>query len=254
LWTNRGLVFDENGRLLEAQSAGIDITRRKQMEEALQESDRRKDEFLATLAHELRSPLAPIGNAVEILRQAGDDPALRDQAREAIERQLTHLVRLVDDLLDVSRITKDRLELRKSRVDLSSAIDHALETCCPHLERDRQTIEVTLPDPPIYLEADPVRLAQIFNNLLNNACKYTAPEGTIRLTAERQDGEAVVTIRDRGIGIPHEKLHAIFDMFTQVQDPNPQAIGGLGIGLTLVKRLVELHGGSVCARSDGRDC
>lgn len=251
LWTNRGLLFDADGTLLEAQSAGIDITQRKQMEQALQESDRRKDEFLATLAHELRNPLAPIGNALEVLKRAGDDPQILTQAREAIERQLSHLVRLVDDLLDVSRITRDRLELRKSRVDLNTAIRHALETCRPLADREQQAIEVELLREPVWLDADPVRLAQIFNNLLNNACKYAGKGGSVRLTVELQGDEVFVAVRDSGIGIAPDKLDVIFDMFSQVQGSSGQGPSGLGIGLTLVKRLVELHGGSISACSDG---
>jgi PAS domain S-box-containing protein len=252
LWTNRGLKFDANGRLLEAQSSGIDITGRKQMEQALKESDRRKDEFLATLAHELRNPLAPIANALEILKQAGDNPGLQRQAREAIERQLSHLVRLVDDLLDVSRITRDKLELRKTRVNLISTVRHALETCGPLAQGGELSIEVNLPGEPIWLDADPVRLAQVFNNLLNNAYKYTGKGGTIRLKAEqRGGGDVTVSIRDSGIGIPADKLEAVFVMFEQVEETSPQATGGLGIGLTLVKRLVELHGGTIRASSEG---
>lgn len=251
LWTNRGLIFDADGRLLEAQSAGTDITRRKEMEQALKDSDRRKDEFLATLAHELRNPLAPIGNALEILKQAEGNPEILRQAREAIERQLSHLVRLVDDLLDVSRITRDRLELRKSRVDLNRAIHHALETCRPLAEREQQLIVVRLPDKAIYLDADPVRLAQIFMNLLNNACKYTERCGKIELTAEQQGAEVSISIRDSGIGMPADKLESIFEMFAQVEGA-AKAAGGLGIGLTLVKRLVEMHGGSIRAWSAGQ--
>ena len=251
LWTNRGLVFDEGGRLVEAQSAGIDITRRKEMKEALKESDRRKDEFLATLAHELRNPLAPIGNALEILKQADDDPDLRRQAREAMERQLSHLVRLVDDLLDVSRITRDKLELRKSCVELNSIVRHSAETCCTLSEREARVIEVVVPDEPIYLDADPVRLAQIFNNMLNNACKYTDRGGYIRVTVERSDGEAVVTVTDSGIGMHSDQLEFIFGMFAQARKSNADWSGGLGVGLTLVRRLVDLHDGNITARSDG---
>jgi PAS domain S-box-containing protein len=251
LWTNRGLLFDPDGRLLEAQSTGIDITRRKEMEQALKDSDRRKDEFLATLAHELRNPLAPIGNALEILKQAGDDPEILAKAREAIERQLSHLVRLVDDLLDVSRITRDKLELRKTRADLNSAIHHAVETCLPLARAKRQSISLDLPEEVVHLDADPVRLAQIFNNLLNNASKYTERGGKITLAAELQDAEVVVSISDSGIGMPADKLDSIFEMFSQVPASSAHASPGLGIGLTLVKRLVELHGGSIRAWSEG---
>lgn len=249
LWTNRGILFDDEGRLLEAQSAGVDITDRKRMEVALYESDRRKDEFLATLAHELRNPLAPIGNSLEILKHADGDPQLQRRARDAIERQMTHLVRLVDDLLDVSRITRDKLELRRSRVDLCSIVAEAVDSC--RAIGDRRIIETTLPDRPLRLEADAVRLAQVFNNLLNNACKYTGDGGTIRIEVKQEGAEAVVSIRDSGIGMPPDKLETIFEMFSQVGAPASTSAGGLGIGLTLVKRLVELHGGSVLAKSDG---
>ena len=251
LWTNRALAFDDDGRLTEAQSAGIDITRRKEMEQALQEADRRKDEFLATLAHELRNPLAPIANSLEVLKRAGDNADLLQQARGAIERQMSHLVRLVDDLLDVSRITRDKLELRKAPVELRSLVHDAVESGRPFADEAEQALEVVLPAKPLHLDADPVRLAQILNNLLNNACKYTPRGGRICITAKRLQDDVLISVKDSGIGMPREKLESIFDMFAQVDHAATRSTGGLGIGLTLVKRLVELHGGSIAAMSAG---
>ena len=228
-----------------------DVTERKRAEEALREADRRKTEFLATLAHELRNPLAPIRNSLEIMKLAENEPEALRQGRETIERQLGSMVRLVDDLLDVSRITRDALELRRTRVELDSVVHHALETCRDQARRQSQKVEVALPEPPVYLDADPVRLAQVFSNLLNNACKYTPPGGRILVTGERRDGNVVVTVKDSGVGIPPDKLESIFEMFAQLGAAGERSRVGLGIGLTLVKRLVELHGGSVEARSPG---
>jgi PAS domain S-box-containing protein len=228
-----------------------DVTERKRAEERLREADRRKTEFLATLAHELRNPLAPIQNSLEILKLAGGDPELLRRGRETIERQVAHMVRLVDDLLDVSRITRDRLELRRTRIELGPVIQHAVETWRPLAGDKDQRIEVALPDGSLPLDGDPVRLAQVFSNLLNNACKYTASGGTIRVLAERHGGSVTVSVTDSGVGIPPEKLGAIFEMFTQL-DTFPDRSGtGLGIGLTLAKRLVELHQGTIEARSAG---
>ncbi len=249
LWTNRALRFTPDGRLAEAQSAGIDITDRKRMEQALKESDRRKDEFLATLAHELRNPLAPISNSLQILERLGDDPEQRRRAHAAIDRQLKHLVRLVDDLLDISRITRDKLELRKARIELAPVLEEALESCSP--EREQRELVCTIPQEPIVLEVDRIRLAQVLNNLLNNACKYTPPGGRIEVAVEHRDGEVAITIKDTGIGIPADKLESVFEMFAQLNGSDERTTGGLGIGLTLVKRLVELHGGRIDARSEG---
>jgi two-component system CheB/CheR fusion protein len=228
-----------------------DITDRKRAEQALHEADRRKNEFLATLAHELRNPLAPIRNALEIIKRAGGDRDLLRQGRGAIERQVAHMVRLVDDLLDVSRITRDELELRKTGVELASVVHQAVATWRPLAERENQTIEVRLPSEPVYLDADPVRLAQIFSNLLHNACKYTPPGGSISLVAEAQGGEVVANVKDTGIGICPEQLGSIFEMFTRADTTLERSRDGLGIGLTLVKRLVEMHGGTIEAHSEG---
>jgi signal transduction histidine kinase len=224
---------------------------RREAAEALREADRRKDEFLAMLSHELRGPLAPLGNMLEVIRRAEGNAELIRNAHATMERQLAQLVRLVDDLLDVSRITRNKMELRKERVELATVVRQAVEACRPLADGMRHEVTVTLPPAPVYLHADPARLAQVFQNLVNNACKYTEPRGRIALTAERQGGDVVVTVKDTGLGIPADKLASIFDMFTQVDASRERAQGGLGIGLTLVKRLVEMHDGTVEARSEG---
>jgi PAS domain S-box-containing protein len=244
-------IRDSSGQLIGASKVARDITDRKRVEAALREADRRKDEFLATLAHELRNPLAPIRNALEIMKRAEEDRDMVHQARDVIERQVFHMVRLVDDLLDLGRITLDRLELRRTQVELASILRQAVETCRPLAERENHRIEVVIPQQPIHLDADPVRLAQVFSNLLNNACKYTRQQGTILLSVELEGKQVVVSVKDSGIGIPADKLESIFEMFNQVESTLDQSRGGLGIGLTLVKRLVELHGGSITASSEG---
>jgi PAS domain S-box-containing protein len=223
----------------------------RQAEESLRDADRRKDEFLATLAHELRNPLAPIRNALAILHAVPDNRETRQHATEIMGRQLGQMVRLVDDLLDVSRISRGKLQLRLENVELASVVHQAVEICRPIADHARHNLTVTLPEKTIVLHADPVRLAQILSNLLNNACKFTNPGGQIQLTAERNGNELVVSVRDNGIGIPKDKLDSIFEMFSQADQSLERAHGGLGIGLTLVKRLVELHGGSIEARSEG---
>ena len=237
-----------------------DITERKWLLEDLQRlasdlstADRRKNEFLATLAHELRNPLAPLVNMVEVLKRADGNAEMLKRARDTIERQLGQMVRLVDDLLDLNRITHDRLELRQSEVELSSVIQQAVEVAQPLLELSNHDLRVDLPRDPIYLHADLVRLAQVFGNLLNNSCRYTEPGGTIWLNAKRNGSEVWVTVKDTGSGIPQDKLASIFEMFTQVNRSHERLQGGLGIGLTLVKRLVEMHGGSIEARSAGEN-
>ena len=239
-----------------------DLTTQKQHEqlaaaqEALRDADRRKDEFLAMLAHELRGPLAPLGNMLEIMKRADGNRELIHQARGTMERQLSQLVRLVDDLLDVSRITRNRLELRKERVELTSALKRVIESSRAWTAGIEHQVEVTVPSEPIWLDADPARLTQIFYNLFNNACKYTDPTGKIWVTVQRPEGErlppdVVVRFRDTGLGIPQDRLGSIFEAFMQVDRSLERAQGGLGIGLTLVKRLVEMHGGIVSAHSEG---
>jgi two-component system CheB/CheR fusion protein len=227
-----------------------DLTERQQMEEALRKGDRRKDEFLATLAHELRNPLAPIRTALEIMRR-GNDEEKGQQAREIIERQTNQLVHLVDDLLDISRITQDKIKLRKERIEIADSITAAVETVQPFVENMRHRLDVRLPDAPVFVEADRTRLTQIVLNLLHNSAKYTEPGGHILLIAAREGDEAVIRIRDNGIGIQFEMLPAIFDMFAQTVIGEKRGQGGLGIGLSLVKKLVEMHGGRVEAHSEG---
>jgi signal transduction histidine kinase len=217
----------------------------------LREEDRRKDEFLATLAHELRNPLAPIRSGLQVLRMATADPAMAGEVHSMMERQVTQLVHLVDDLLDLSRISRGKIELRRQRVELASVVQQAIETSRPLIEANRHRLSVTLPPRPIAVEADTTRLAQVFSNLLNNAAKYTEPGGSIHLTIDQQDDQAVVTVRDSGIGISRDMLPKLFQMFTQFEPSREQSQGGLGIGLSLVKKLVEMHGGSVQAESEG---
>ena len=235
-----------------------DITERKRLTDDLQRlaadlsaADQRKNEFLATLAHELRNPLAPMRHMLEVVKRSGDDGEVVKRAHETLERQLNQMVRLVDDLLDLNRVTHDRLDLRRAEVELSSVIQQAVEVARPLCDAAEQELIVELPDEPIYLNADRARLAQVFGNLLNNSCKYTRPNGTITLTARRLSDDVLVTVKDNGAGIPSDKLDSIFDMFMQIDRTSERSQGGLGIGLTLVKRLVEMHGGSIEARSEG---
>jgi signal transduction histidine kinase/ActR/RegA family two-component response regulator len=227
-----------------------DFIERNRFEKALKEADRRKDEFLATLAHELRNPLSPIRNALEIMQITSDAEA-HAEARCIMERQVGQMVRLIDDLLDVSRITLGQVRLHKEKVELAAVVRDAVEACRPLMESLDHEFCVTLPLEPVYFDADPTRLTQVFSNLLNNAAKYSDRGAQINLTAERNGVELVVSVKDTGIGLPPEMLTQVFDSFTRVQQGKERARGGLGIGLTLVKRLVELHGGNIEARSDG---
>jgi len=221
-------------------------------ERALKDADHRKDEFLATLSHELRNPLTPLRNSLELIKRANGNADLIEQSRSTMERQLSHMVRLVDDLLDVNRITRNRLELRRDRVELASIIQHAVEACRSMAESANHELDISLPPEPIYLNADSVRLAQVFSNLLFNACKYTERGGHIWLTVERQGSDAVVIVRDTGVGIPPDMLPKVFEMFTQLARTLERSQGGLGVGLTLVKRLIEMHDGTVTAHSQGQ--
>jgi signal transduction histidine kinase len=217
----------------------------------LREQDRCKDEFLATLAHELRNPLAPIRNALQVLRLAKNDAAALDEARTIMERQVQHMVRLVDDLLEVARIGRNKLEPRKEWVEVEAVVKRAVETSRPLIDEARHTLQVSLPPEPVAIHADPVRLAQALSNLLNNAAKYSEPGGRIWLSAEKHKADLLLRVRDTGMGIRSEDLPHIFRMFVQVDRSLEHSQGGLGIGLTLVQRLVEMHGGTVEARSDG---
>jgi signal transduction histidine kinase/CheY-like chemotaxis protein len=251
-WQKPHVPTERDLRLLDILARqAADLIERKLAEERLRESDRRKEEFLATLAHELRNPLAPIRNAIQILQLIGPpDPDLR-WAREVIVRQTNHLARLVDDLLDVSRINRDRLELHKEPVVLSQMLRSAIETTESLIAQRGHTLTVTGPADAVVLDGDPVRLTQIFGNLLNNAAKFSGPGGHITLSAERQTNEVVVRVRDHGIGIDASTLPHVFHLFGQSRQPLEREHGGLGVGLTLVKRLVEMHGGQVTAASDG---
>jgi PAS domain S-box-containing protein len=244
-------IRDATGRIVGASKIARDITDQKRTQEALRDADRRKDEFLALLAHELRNPLAPLRNGLEIMRLAGADSNAATRARGMMERQLGHMVRLVDDLLDVSRISRNKLELRRSRVLLADVVSSALETARPVIEASGHELITALPAEPVHLDADLTRLAQVFSNLLTNSAKYTDRGGRIELAAERQGGEVVVSVRDTGIGIPADALPHIFEMFSQVDRSIERTTGGLGIGLALVKGLVEMHGGTVTAESEG---
>jgi len=251
-------VYNAQGIPVSLYGLGIDITDRKHSEDQWQEiserlaqADRRKDEFLATLAHELRNPLAPMRNVLELLKLQTLDAAQLRWTREVLERQLQHLTHLVDDLLEVSRITQGKLELRRQRVDLAHAVQGALEAAAPLVQAASHELSVDLPDQPIMLDADPTRLTQIILNLLNNATKYTPPGGRIWLSVRQVDEHATVTVRDSGLGIPREHLATIFEMFSQLTPALERSQGGLGIGLALVRGLVELHGGTVSAHSDG---
>ena len=242
---------DAAGVPLRMTGVKIDITRRWQTEEALRESDRRKDEFLATLAHELRNPLAPVRNAVQVIRMKSPETPELQWANDVIDRQVEAMTRLIDDLMDVSRISRGRLELKRERVTLAQVVEAAVESTRPFVEQQGHELTVTIPPRPVVLDADPTRLAQVFLNLLNNAAKFTPRGGRIELTAERQGSDVVVSVKDTGIGIPATHLTSVFEMFSQVEGALSRSQGGLGIGLCLVKRLVEMHEGRVEVRSEG---
>ena len=245
----RKTTDDEIGQLVDAFNGLLAEAGRRA--EALREADRRKDEFLATLAHELRNPLAPLRNALQILRMAENDPAMTRKARDMMERQLQHMVRLVDDLLDVSRITTGKLAIRKSVIDLQAVVRDAVETARPFIESRRQALEVQVPAEHISVEGDRTRLAQVVGNLLHNAAKYTEPGGHLSIRLERTERDALIHVRDDGIGLAPQSLISIFDMFVQVDRSLERAQAGLGVGLSLARQLVNLHGGTIEARSDG---
>lgn len=230
-----------------------DVSALRERAEELAEANRHKDEFLATLAHELRNPLAPIRNAVQYLGMEGLTERDVKTARDVISRQVAVMVRLIDDLLDVSRISRNKLDIRKQRVELASVVESAIESSRPLIQQCGHELTIRLPPETVALDADPVRLAQVFLNLLNNAAKYTKRGGHIWLTADREGSDAVVSVRDNGIGIPSDMLPHIFEMFTQVDRSLERSQGGLGVGLTLVRRLLDLHDGTIEARSDGPD-
>ena len=247
-----GRFFYDDGFPVRFVGVLFDINERKVLEESLKEADRRKDEFLAILAHELRNPLNPIRSAANVLRMQESSNTELAWSRDVIDRQVDHLTRLVDDLLDVSRITSGKLDLRRERILLSDVVQSAVEASRPLIEDCGHNLEVEIPKDPVYLDADLVRLSQVVINLLNNAAKFTArKDGCIRLSAESNPNGVVLSVSDNGSGIPEEKLRYLFDMFYQVRDDMENSGSGLGIGLTLVRHLVEMHGGRVEAKSAG---
>lgn len=251
--TAKSVCCDPNGNVIGLVGIARDVTERREMIAALIDADRRKDEFLAMLAHELRNPLAPIRNAVLLLSVQDLDKQRLTWVRKILERNIAHMVRLVDDLLDVSRITRGKVTLQNECVALATIIERAVETTHPLLDIKRHNLQVRLPSQPVYLQGDPVRLAQIIANLLNNSAKYTAENGHIELKAEVAGMNVLIRVRDNGMGIRSELLPQVFDLFRQDERNLDRSQGGLGIGLTLVKRLVELHGGEVTAHSAGVD-
>lgn len=261
------LVRDEHGKRNAVLAIKRDITGQQRTIEALREADRRKDEFLATLAHELRNPLAPIRNAVEVMRLAGNDRSAIDRARDVLDRQAGQLARIVEDLIDLARIVERKVDMRRERVEVRAVVETAAETTRPQMEDGRLRFIVRQPPEPLYLDADPVRLSQVLVNLLNNAAKHTGPGGEVTLSVERApavvaDGasgngsgaardDVIIRVRDTGIGIAPALLPHIFEMFTQGPRTTQQGRGGLGVGLALVRNLVQMHGGSVQAYSAG---
>jgi signal transduction histidine kinase len=237
--------------VLFCESLRITARQNRRLYDLAREADARKDAFLATLAHELRNPLAPIRNAVFLLENGKGDEHLTTELHQLIGRHVDQLVRLVNELLDVSRITQRKIELRRERIGLSGIVNGAMEAVRPQLDEKRQRLEVSVPTREVLLNADGMRLTQVFTNLLHNAVKYTGPEGRIWLTVEVQGNELDFRVRDTGIGIPAEACQRIFDLFEQVDQGIENSQGGLGIGLTLVRELVQLHGGTVEARSAG---
>jgi signal transduction histidine kinase/ActR/RegA family two-component response regulator len=242
--------YDTDGVPLRISGVSLDMTDRRRDEEALRAADRKKDDFLALLAHELRNPLAPITNALQTMRRTNDG-VLRERCEAIMQRQTGHMVRLIDDLLDVSRINRNKMELRRAPITVADVVSNAVETARPLIEASGHQLEIALPDEPLLVDGDLTRLAQVFSNLLTNSAKYTERGGRIRLEARRDAGDVVVSVRDTGIGIPRESLANIFDMFSQVDRTLERSTGGLGIGLALVRGIVEMHGGQVTAASEG---
>jgi signal transduction histidine kinase/CheY-like chemotaxis protein len=247
---------DEVGVLVDAfnnmlRDLSVEMRERHSAEEALRAADKRKDEFLATLAHELRNPLAPLSTALAILKRADDNPKVRESTRAMMERQLAQLVRLIDDLLEVSRITRGKLELRRTRVDVVATARAALEAADPALRVKEHRVGATLPDEPVWVHADSARLTQVFVNLLHNAAKYTAPGGQVELTVRGQGAAVSVSVRDDGVGIEKADQPAIFGMFVQLDTSLGRGAAGLGVGLTIAQQLVEMHGGSISVASEG---
>jgi len=250
-WAANGLSRAEEATRRESDARAASEDRLKSALAALREADRRKDEFLATLAHELRNPLAPVRNMVEILKRESGSSETKKNAIETIERQISQMVRLIEDLVDVNRISRGKLELERRPTDIASIIELAVETSQPVVNGSGHRLDINLPKEKVIVEADQIRLAQVFSNLLNNASKFTRAGGQIGLEVQRKNGDVHVTVTDNGVGIPPENLTSIFEMFAQSKPANADQVGGLGIGLTLARQIVELHDGSIEAASDG---
>ena len=244
-------IRNDAGQVVGASKVARDVSAQKRLVRELEEADVRKTEFLALLAHELRNPLGPIRHAVKILRARSPSPDELQWATNIIDRQTEHMTRLVEDLLDVSRITRGKIELRQERVDLRAILKAAVEASGALIEKAHHTLKVSLPHESLFVDGDSTRLTQVVTNILDNAAKYTDPGGKIWLSAEREDATALIRVKDTGIGIAPEMLPHVFDMFTQAAHPMERAQGGLGVGLSLVDQLVKLHGGSVSAYSAG---
>lgn len=253
VWAHKFISFlpDENGAPARLLALVTDVTERLRMEKALRAADRRKDEFLATLAHELRNPLAPLRNALNLFKRLGGEGPDADKLRAMMERQVNHLVRLVDDLLEVSRITRGSIELKMEKLDLLTAIENAIEISQPLIRSNNQKLTVSAPSNELFVQGDMVRLTQVFANLLNNAAKYTESAGRIEVSANRQGLDAVVSVKDSGVGIASDLLPRVFDLFTQIDRRFARNQRGIGIGLALVQSLVHLHHGRVDVRSEG---
>jgi PAS domain S-box-containing protein len=245
------VIRDRGGEPARMIGVNFDITERRRAEEALKEADRRKNEFLAMLSHELRNPLAPIRAAVQVMRKLDMTDPRQYWARDVVDRQMNQLTRLVDDLLDVSRIVQGKLTLKRALLDLIAVIEQAVEAARPVMEGRRHTLTVSVPHSSIRLDGDAVRLIQVFSNLLDNAAKYTPEGGGVWLTATLAGGEVAVSVRDTGEGITGGLLPYLFDIFTQAERSLDRSQGGLGLGLTIVQKIVEMHGGRIEAKSEG---
>ena len=244
-------ILDDAGRTTGVVLVFRDATQERAVQKALYDADRRKDEFLATLAHELRNPLAPVRQAASAAAHPSATPEQIRWSIGVIQRQVTHMARLLDDLLDVSRITRGRLDVRRARVALRSVVDSAVEIAQPAIDNGRHSLSVTVPDEPLQLDVDSLRIAQVLGNMLTNAAKYTPAGGRIALAAIREGSQVAIRIADNGIGLAPQDLPRVFEMFTQISPSKDAPNTGLGIGLALSKALVELHGGTIEARSEG---